>query len=94
VGNLNALDFADAVKGKSCSLRAALEWHLSSNHYPPIPLSLVPVCERAIKYASKGKWEANVRLPYPVLYRGAKSAPVWAVVEQHHLDAFIERNGE
>jgi hypothetical protein len=94
VGNLQASAFADEVATGNCSIDQALTWHLTANHYPPLPLSILPVCKRAIEKANRGQWDAKVRLPEGVSYRGAKLAPVWAVVEQHHLDAFVERNGE
>jgi len=69
--------------------RTALAWHLQSNHYPPVPLSMVEPSLRAIKQANKGNWNARVRLPAGVLYKGMKTAPVRAMIEQHHLDVFL-----
>lgn len=70
-------------------LEAQLQWHLSSNHYPPVPAEMVPVCIEAIDLANEGKWEAMVELPEGTLWRGREMSPVHAIVEQHHLDTWI-----
>lgn len=70
--------------------RAALAWHLSSNHYPPVPASMIPVCEEAIRLAASEEWDEQVELPEGIYYRGSSTAPVSAIVEQHHLGDFVE----
>lgn len=70
--------------------RVALAWHLSSNHYPPVPASMIPVCEQAIRLAADEEWDEQVELPEGISYRGSSTAPVWAIVEQHHLGDFVE----
>jgi hypothetical protein len=70
-------------------LDTTLVWHLQYNHYPPVPRSMVGPCKRAIAKANRGEWDAKVRLPQGVTYRGKSLAPVSAVIEQHHLDGFL-----
>lgn len=69
----------------------ALSWHLSSNHYPPVPLSMVPVCKQAIDAANRGEqdWDSVITLPDGVSWRGQSSAPVRAIIERHHLESFL-----
>lgn len=90
MGSLHAQEFGDAVKRGEVKLLAALEWHLRCNHYPPVPISFVPVCIKAIEHANKGEWNALVKLPQGCSYRGASQAPVDAIVEQHHLESFLD----
>lgn len=71
-------------------LDTALVWHLRSNHFPPVPLSMLDTCKRAIELANEGEYDLLMSLPDGVTYRGQMQAPVWAIVEQHHLDAFID----
>jgi hypothetical protein len=71
-------------------LDTALSWHLQSNHYPPIPLSMVPTCKLAIDAYNDGDYQRQIDLPSDILYRGCTTAPASAIVEQHHLDAFVE----
>lgn len=68
---------------------AILTWHLTCNHYPPIPTSMVPVCERAIELAQDGDWDTEVELPDGVHFRGRNTAPVSEIVKHHHLHDFL-----
>ena len=88
MGNLHAMEIASMV-GEQVDLRTALSWHLGSNHYPPVPSSMIDPCIEAIENAEFGDWDAEVKLPEGVLWRGEEYAPTWAMVDQHHLDAFI-----
>ena len=68
----------------------ALKLHLQNNHYPPIPLSMVPVCKKALENAKRGDWESLIELPEPITFRGEKSAPTYEIIDAHHLDVFLE----
>jgi hypothetical protein len=81
--------FSGMVEQGEITLRVALEWHLQANHYPPVPMSMLPVCERAIKKARAGKWHFRVRLPKDCTFKGSIYAPVDEVVRAHHLNPFI-----
>ncbi len=71
------------------TLEQTLSIHLTSNHYPPVPNNMVPVCVEAIHLANEGEWEARVNLPDGVSWRDETSAPVWAIIEGHHLEAWL-----
>lgn len=68
-----------------------LSWHLRSNHYPPVPLSMLPVCKEAIDKANDGLWDEMVDLPKGITWRDNDYAPVREIIEAHHLDAFLRR---
>lgn len=68
----------------------ALAWHLAHNHYPPVPATMLPVCVAAVELATAEQWDEMLALPDGVTYRGSGEAPVSAVVEQHHLQPFVE----
>lgn len=68
----------------------ALRWHLSSNHYPPIP-QVYEAALDAIGAASAGDWGAKVMLPDGVTYRGEVWAPASVCVAAWHLDCFVDR---
>ena len=89
MGRLSALDMA-----ANTDLDTALSWHLSANHFPPLPPELLPVAKRAIAKASADQWDDELKLPAGIRYRDASSAPVYACVEAWHLDAFIELEEE
>lgn len=67
----------------------ALEWHLQSNHYPPIHPSFVPVAKQAIDRAMVAldepiAWEEKVVLP------SGRTMTVRAMVDGLHLWPFVE----
>ena len=81
---------AEAMKETGLPFDSQIEWHLRANHYPPVSNSMVPVCIQAIEEANLGEWHREIALPAGVLYKESPTAPVWAIVEQHHLDAWID----
>ena len=68
--------------------------HLQSNHYPPVPLIMVEPCVQAIFAVNDWRSDESIDLPEGVLYKGETSAPAWAIVEQHHLDAWVSSDDE
>jgi hypothetical protein len=90
MGSVNAYGMAEAVEDGMVELRQALSWHLTSNHYPPVPLSMLDACVLAIEYVQEGEPDTNISLPEGILWRGQQTAPAWAVVDAHHLEAFID----
>lgn len=89
MGMHNAMGMKQAVDDGMVELRQALTWHLSANHYPPLPVELVDVCVRAIHLAEEGEPDAIINLPEGMLWRNQHTAPVWALVDGLHLEAFI-----
>jgi hypothetical protein len=75
------------------SVDQALSWHLSSNHYPPIPSSVIPIAKRAIRLAQQGKWDSLVDLKGTCTFQGKSKAPVSECVRAWHLDQFLEQEG-
>ena len=69
---------------------AGLVGHLQSNHYPPVPLSMLPVAQKAIRNANRGEWSKKVKLPEGVTYRdGSKAVATSNIVESLHLGAWV-----
>lgn len=84
MGRLQADEFAGLA-----DIRTALSWHLSSNHYPPIPLVMLEPCLQAISNAELEDWNAEITLPDGILWRGSATCPTHALIEHAHLDSFI-----
>lgn len=87
MGRSLAVELADSL---DISLDEALSIHLSSNHYPPIPLTMLEPCKAAIDFCKHGNSLGEIQLPSGITYKGKRFAPAWAIVEQHHLDAWLE----
>lgn len=73
-------------------LEVALGYHLQGNHYPPVPLTMVQPCLDAIQAYWEDDLNRMIDMPEGVSYRGSNEAPAWAVIEQHHLDAWISHD--
>ena len=87
MGSNFAQDLADYDLG--LDLSTAISIHLSSNHYPPVPQSMVLPCIEAIEAYWEDDTDREIQLPEGVSYQGLPTAPAWAMVEQHHLEAWL-----
>jgi hypothetical protein len=94
MGRLSAADMIEHT-----TTEQALAWHLTANHYPPVPTSMVAVCLEAIEITNKANWgdaaySDPIELPDGVTWRGNNYAPASAIIEAHHLDAFLDQEEE
>jgi hypothetical protein len=87
MGSNLAYDLASDELG--LDLEMALSMHLQGNHYPPVPLSMVQPCIEAIDAYWDEDYNKLIEMPEGVSYRGSNLAPASAIVEQHHLDAWL-----
>jgi hypothetical protein len=76
------------------SLEQAIGYHLQGNHYPPVPLIMVQPCIEAIDAYYDEDHGRYIAMPEGVFYKGMSHAPAWAVIEQHHLSAWLPENEE
>jgi len=83
MGYNTALDFAEL------DLEQGIAYHLQGNHYPPVPLSMVQPCIDAIDAFYDEDYNKLIEMPEGVSYKGNTHAPAWAIIEQHHLDAWL-----
>ena len=91
MGRIQADDLASM---DALTLDQAIGYHLQGNHYPPVPLIMVQPCVEAIYAVNDWRSDESINLPEGVFYKGESSAPAWAIVEQHHLDAWVQNDGE
>jgi hypothetical protein len=87
MGSNFAQDLADYDLG--LDLSTAIGIHLSSNHYPPVPNSMVLPCIEALEAYWEDETDREIPMPEGVSYRGQNTAPAWAIIEQHHLEAWL-----
>ena len=86
MGYNTALDFAENLE---LTLEDAIGMHLQGNHYPPVPLSMVQPCIDAIDAYYEDDFNKEIEMPEGVSYKGKTTAPAWANIEQHHLNAWL-----
>lgn len=84
MGHSTALDLADNL-----SMEAGLAYHLQANHYPPVPVAMVDACIEAIDAYWEEDYHREIELPAGVSWRGNTSCPASAIVDAHHLDAWL-----
>jgi len=85
MGNNFATDLADM----DLDLEMAISIHLQSNHYPPVPLSMVQPCIDAIDACWDEDYNQLIELPEGISWRGDRCAPAHAIVEGHHLHNWL-----
>jgi hypothetical protein len=83
-----------AEMGIVLSLEDQITIQLTSNHYPPVPRSMVQPCINAIDACNEDESDRLIELPEGVLWRNQTHAPAYAIVEGHHLDAWVNNYDE
>jgi hypothetical protein len=86
MGNNTAIDLATNL---DVTLEQAIGYHLQGNHYPPVPLSMVQPCIDAIDAYYEDDYDKFIAMPEGVFYKGMSHAPASAIIEQHHLHAWL-----
>jgi hypothetical protein len=87
MGSNLATELADGLLELDLETQIAI--HLTSNHYPPVPRSMVEPCIDAIDAYYEEDYNKLIKLPEPITWRGKDSAPASAIVDAHHLDAWL-----
>ena len=85
-------NFANDLALMDLDLEMSISIHLQSNHYPPVPLSMVEPCIQAIDAYYEEDYNKMIEMPAGVFYRGSDLAPASAIIEQHHLEAWLPEN--
>jgi hypothetical protein len=76
--------------GIHLDLETQIGIHLSANHYPPVPKSMVQPCIEAIDAVNDaGLWDLEIPMPEGITYKGLTTAPAHAIIRQHHLEAWL-----
>jgi hypothetical protein len=86
MGYNTALDLSENI---DITLEQAIGYHLQGNHYPPVPLSMVQPCIEAIDAYYDEAYDRLIEMPEGVSYRGNSHAPAHAIIDQHHLHAWL-----
>ena len=84
MGYNTATDLAE-----SFDLDQAILIHLRGNHYPPVPSSMVAPCIDAIDAYYADELNQLIKLPEGIYWKGKAEAPAYAIIEAHHLEAWL-----
>jgi hypothetical protein len=86
MGYNTALDLSEELE---LDLEMAIGIHLRSNHYPPVPLAMVQPCIDAIDAYYEEDFDREIPLPDDITWKGQTSCPASAIIDAHHLDAWL-----
>jgi hypothetical protein len=78
---------AEGIVEAVASRRIALGWHLSSNHFPPVPYVWVSVAEAVIDRLDAGE-DPDELIENPV--RAGETVTLRQVAEGLHLDPWLD----
>ena len=95
MGNLVSQELVGAITDLGIDLETSIAIHLTTNHFPPVPKTMVKPCIEAIEAVNEGEPDRLIALPEGVFWRlGTTSAPALAIVEGHHLEAWLSDGNE
>jgi len=87
MGSNLAYELADGLL--DLDLETQIGIHLQGNHYPPVPKSMIQPCIDAIDAYHDEDYNRKITLPEGVSWKGMTKAPACAIVEAHHLEAWL-----
>lgn len=83
---------ADALAELDVDLKQQISYHLRGNFYPPVPEIMTQPCIDALNAFYEGDTKRMIKMPEGVFYKNSDSAPAWAVVQQHHLESWLDED--
>lgn len=89
MGYIKGIEFADLAARGRISLRESIEYHLTSNHFPSVPLDMITPAVKAINACNIGRYDEKIQTPYPHKDHG-KEVPAHVIVNSLHLEPWID----
>jgi hypothetical protein len=95
MGSVTAIGLADTT----LDLETQLKYHLTGNHYPPIPTVMIQPCIEAIDAYYDEDYSRKIELPkmddgFQITWQGNTWTTASALVSHAHLEWFIEPSDE
>jgi hypothetical protein len=88
MGAMTAIDLANNDYG--LDLEKQLSIHLGSNHYPSVPIEMLPICIEALDAVNTyGDWDKSITLPHGVTWRGLSVVSASVVIDTFHLEFWL-----
>jgi hypothetical protein len=90
MGTKRAIEMAEAVADGGIDLERAIGYHLTVNHYPPVPAEMIPVCIKAIEtFNEEELFNTEIDLPEGITFRDRSTVAVGHVIDNFHLEPFL-----
>ena len=87
MGYLSALAMTDEELG--LTLEQQIGMHFASNCYPPVPSIMIESAVAALDAYNEGDHLKQIKLPEGVSYKNSTSASAYAIIDGHHLWAWV-----
>lgn len=91
MGAGSAMDMKHEVDRGTVRMAVVLHWHLTSNHYPPIPAAFISVAQEAIDKINMDESDSLVVFPEGLAINGQQSLPAYEIARLMHLESFIDQ---
>lgn len=91
MGAGTAMDMKHEVDRGALRMAVALQWHLTSNHYPPIPAAFVSVAQDAIDKINMDEGDDMVIFPEGLAINGQQALPAFEIARLMHLESFVDQ---
>lgn len=88
---------AMGVAESDTPIEMQIRWHLTSNHYPPLPVELVEPCIEAINAWNNRDidlLEKKITLPEGIQFKNQNYIYATELIESLHLEAWIQAHWE
>lgn len=89
MGYSQASALNESVQEGAMSLHNAVVTHLTTNCYPPIPAFMAEPALLAIEAVQAEEADRDIQLPAGVEWRGKRTAPALAIINDMRLEAFV-----
>jgi hypothetical protein len=83
MGYTQAIEMANLMDMEQC-----IRWHLNYNHYPPIPIEMIPIAVKAIRLCREDKFDETIVTFFEHQGYGW-SLPAYAIVKAYHLEPWV-----
>jgi hypothetical protein len=87
MGTLSAIALQD--EELDLTLEQQISLHFQTNCYPPIPQEMIPTAIEALDNANSGDWQAMIRLPEGVTFRGYDEVATYHVIDSYYLAHWV-----
>ena len=70
------------------SLEKGIRWHLQCNHYPPVPIKMLPIALKAVILCQNDQFNETIEVPFEHRMFGWM-VPAYVIVEIYHLEPWV-----
>ncbi len=69
-------------------LELCIRWHLNYNHYPPIPIEMIPIAVKAVRLCRDNKFDETI-VTFFEHHGYGWSLPAYVIVKIYNLEPWV-----